>query len=338
VPAFYNEPLNDAVSAVNSASPVDELLSLLLEELAERVVRVAPTTLGDELDGFVARKSATGGLSERGIEWYEQSIKAWWPFRACLVRELRRSRVEDHLARRAASAPVAARNELQVLKACLRIAKSRGQQVDAAILDIPGIRNCPKPRRALSVHQLYELSSKMPKYVRRIVLLAGFVGARQRVWFVMTEDLVDLDAATLTIPPELNKNRRPQRVALTGIEVDLFAEQLHARPSRTRLIFPNQRAGQWNRHRFREQIWLPAVKASGLAGLTFHELRHSCASLMAAAGMDPAVAAQRLGHSDGGALFLRRYRHLYGSEARRQATLFEEMIKSELKPREEPGQ
>ncbi len=42
----------------------------------------------------------------------------------------------------------------------------------------------------------------------------------------------------------------------------------------------------------------------------FHLLRHTAGSLMALAGMDPVVAAERLGHSDGGALFLRTYRHL----------------------------
>jgi hypothetical protein len=35
--------------------------------------------------------------------------------------------------------------------------------------------------------------------------------------------------------------------------------------------------------------------------------------------MDPASAAERLGHSDGGALFLRTHRHLYEGEKRRQA-------------------
>lgn len=41
---------------------------------------------------------------------------------------------------------------------------------------------------------------------------------------------------------------------------------------------------------------------------------------MARAGMDPAAAAERLGHTGGGALFLRRYRHMYDDEKRLQAT------------------
>ena len=43
---------------------------------------------------------------------------------------------------------------------------------------------------------------------------------------------------------------------------------------------------------------------------------------MALAGMDPAIAADRLGHTDGGALFLRTYRHLYEHEKRPQVEKF----------------
>jgi hypothetical protein len=35
---------------------------------------------------------------------------------------------------------------------------------------------------------------------------------------------------------------------------------------------------------------------------------------MARAGMKPELIAQRVGHTDGGALIYRRYRHLYGRE------------------------
>ena len=51
---------------------------------------------------------------------------------------------------------------------------------------------------------------------------------------------------------------------------------------------------------------------------------------MAAAGMDPAVAAERAGHTDGGALFLRTYRHLYEAEKRTHALRLEAKILSDL--------
>ncbi len=51
---------------------------------------------------------------------------------------------------------------------------------------------------------------------------------------------------------------------------------------------------------------------------------------MALAGMDPAAAAERLEHSDGGALFHKTYRHLYEGEKRNQARRLEALVVAEL--------
>ena len=48
------------------------------------------------------------------------------------------------------------------------------------------------------------------------------------------------------------------------------------------------------------------------------------------AGMDPAVAAERLEHSDGGALFHKTYRHLYEGEKREQAKKLEALVLAAL--------
>ena len=61
-----------------------------------------------------------------------------------------------------------------------------------------------------------------------------------------------------------------------------------------------------------------AVRASSSAGydsLPFHMLRHTAISLMCRAGYRPEWVAERVGHADGGALILKRYRHLYPSES-----------------------
>jgi hypothetical protein len=54
-------------------------------------------------------------------------------------------------------------------------------------------------------------------------------------------------------------------------------------------------------------------------GFTFHLLRHTAASLMALAGMDPAAAAERLEHSDGGALFHKTYAQPWTTKGQRTA-------------------
>jgi hypothetical protein len=71
-------------------------------------------------------------------------------------------------------------------------------------------------------------------------------------------------------------------------------------------------------------------QASVFDGFTFHLLRHTACSLMALAGMDAAVASERAWHTDGGALFLRTYRHLYEEEKRSNALKLESLITSGL--------
>ncbi len=186
------------------------------------------------------------------------------------------------------------------------------------------------------------MASWFPEHVSRLVLLAGQIGARQAVWFELTDDLLDLKAGTMTIPAALAKNKREHRVYLTSTEITLFREQLLVRPTGTNLVFPNAVGKRWDRSRFGE-VWRKWVRAAAtherektgahqsvFDGFNFHLLRHTAGSLMALAGMDPAVACERLGHSDGGALFLRTYRHLYEGEKREQAAKLDALIRKSL--------
>ena len=253
--------------------------------------------------------------------------EGWLPFRAKAVPALRRPALEDFIFARAAERPRSAKNELEFLKRVLTEAKDRGQRVDPAVLAIRPITHRPRRGHALSVVELYELASWFPEHSQRLVLVTGQVGARQNVWFNLTDDLVDLKAGTLTVPAELAKNRKEHRVYLTAVEAQLLREQLMARAPGTRLVFPTPTGRQWERSGFRERVWVPALKLAAtsngrFAGFTFHMLRHTAGSLMASFGMDPASAAERLGHTDGGALFLRTYRHLYEGEKRAQADRF----------------
>ena len=225
----------------------------------------------------------------------------------------------------------------------LREARDRGQRVDETVLSIKSVKHSPRRGRALSAEQLYELASWFPEHVSRLVLVAGQVGARQAFWFGLTDDMLDLENGTMPIPAELAKNRREHRVYLTELEVSLLREQLMARAPGTRLVFPTAEGRQWDRSRFRDRVWLKSVGAAArhdrqesgressvFDGFNFHWLRHTAGSLMAAAGLDPAVASERMGHTDGGALFLKTYRHLYEGEKRIQAARLEAHVRTSL--------
>lgn len=310
-------------------------------------------TLTRAIDEHLERRKAVGGrrgkLRPRSVEFLERSAKLWRSneqLAGTRLASLRRRDVEDAIAARAAARPRSAQNELQLLKAVLRDARARGHRLDPLLLEIPAITHEPREGRALTVDELYELASWFPEKVKRLVLIAGQVGARQHLWFNLDDRMLDLDHAALNVPRELAKNRRAHRVQLTPVEVKLFREQLLARAPGTRLVFPTVTGKRWTRSGFRERAWVPAVEAaiadavehgrdpSAFEGFTFHLLRHTAGSLMALAGMDPPVAAERLGHTDGGALFLRTYRHLYDDERKRQVAKLGRLVERELKKAE----
>jgi integrase len=303
----------------------------------------APITLGEAIEGTLARLKATGNPSASWLALNELAAKAWEPLSAERLPLLQRAPIEDMTNERAAEHRKSAKVELEFLKRALREAKARGQRIDPAIFEIPAVKHKARQGRALTTSQLYEFASWFPEQVSRMILLAGMVGPRQRVWFNLIDEMLDLKAGTMTIPPWLAKSGREHTIYFNDLEARLIREQLLARAPDTRLVFPTIGGKQWTANRFRDRVWLDAVEAAvkndpdkrdGVAsvfeGFTFHMLRHTAGSLMALSGFDPAAAAERLEHNDGGALFLRTYRHLYEGEKRTNAKRLETLILEEL--------
>jgi integrase len=329
-------------------------LDLMLRRSMGDLYEPPSITLGDAIAEHLERKKAVGGrrgkLRPRTVEFNERSAKLWTSneqLAATRLPALPRRDIEDMIVARAKEHPRSAKNELEFLKAVLRGARARGHRLDPLLLEIPTIGHEARSGRAITVDELYELASWFPEHVKRLVLLAGQVGARQHFWFSLTTDMLDLDHRALEVPQALAKNRREHRIQLTPVEVKLFREQLLARAGSTRLVFPTITGKQWTRSGFRERAWVPALEAAELdalehdrdptpfQGFMFHLLRHTAGSLMALAGMEPPVAAERLGHTDGGALYLRTYRHLYEQERKREVAKLGRLVERELRKAEE---
>ncbi len=62
-------------------------------------------------------------------------------------------------------------------------------------------------------------------------------------------------------------------------------------------VFTSPDGKALRRHNFRRRVWLPTVKAASLDGLRFHDLCHSHAAMLIAAGEHPRLISARLGHS-----------------------------------------
>ena len=75
-------------------------------------------------------------------------------------------------------------------------------------------------------------------------------------------------------------------------------------------MFTADKGGVLRPSNFRVEVWLPAIRAAGLAPLRPHDLRHTAVALWIAAGANPKEVSVRAGHTSV-AFTLDRYGHLF---------------------------
>lgn len=78
----------------------------------------------------------------------------------------------------------------------------------------------------------------------------------------------------------------------------------------TALIFTSEKAAQVRVNNLRRRHWASAAERAGLAGLTFHDMRHTAVSFWVAAGASDLEVAKWAGHRSA-AFTKSRYAHLF---------------------------
>ena len=167
-----------------------------------------------------------------------------------------------------------------------------------------------KELRILTPDEVAELAARVDPRYRVMVFVGAFAGLRWGEAAALTANTVDLLHGALTVSrtisdvrgvvtlaePKTKMSRR--RVALPAVLVNELATHLAESPANEAgLLFPAPAGGLMDRDNFRHRVWGPAVKAAGLHGLRFHDLRHSHAAMLIAQGEHPKVIQSRLGHA-----------------------------------------
>jgi integrase len=188
----------------------------------------------------------------------------------------------------------------------------------------------PGEMRHVSIPQLIALAETVPGRYRALILVAGFGGLRWAELVGLRRRHVDLAGARLHVveqaaevkgriivgPPKTEAGRRV--VTLPVVAVEALAEHLdrYAMPGPDGLVFTSSAGTYMLRSNFSRWVWRPAVQRLGLDGLRFHDLRHTAATLAAAAGATTKELMERIGHTSSGVAL--RYQHVM---ADRQAAL-----------------
>jgi len=95
------------------------------------------------------------------------------------------------------------------------------------------------------------------------------------------------------------KDNEPRTFGVRPLWLDTIAEHIKANDiARDDLLFPTTAGTPISRNTFRTRVWLPAVKASGVAfPVRIHDLRHAHASWLLAGGSDLKSVMERMGHA-----------------------------------------
>jgi integrase len=334
------QPLPDGRSRWTTVGPRKKDAERLRDELNRRALLGAayvepPKTFKQARDEWLAayerrRRKASVDIAKTSLRHLEQ-------FDDRLVETIRASEFEQVIDTVADESPRMAQLTLRHGKMILRTADERGQTVDPAIFKLKPPAYEEREPVFLTWEQVEELASWMPDNLARIVPFAASSGLREGECLRLRDADIDLERGSVRVRKSKTQTGENRIVDVPPLAVRLLREQRLARPPGTDLVFPSPTGKLFDRNRLMGRYFRPAAVRARLgesdannhySGVVFHDLRHTFVSLMAKAGVHVSVIAAMLGHKDGGALLLRRYRHLFPDEQKAAAAAFQWLVMS----------
>lgn len=242
------------------------------------------------------------------INGYLDSLKdrRWFQNREYEMRAMRRSfgrvppelvsavLVRAHIRRRLAVgvARSTVDRELRAFRACLSWGMKNGWIDKAPYIETPG-GSPPRDRWLTRAEAGALVLGCRDHHIRLFVLVALHTGARTRAILDLTWDRVDLDRGVVLYPPAAVRSRK--RTAVVPLTETLAGELGQARAvaqSRWVIEYKGQSVGSI------KTGFRAAVRRSGIAHCTPHDLRRTCATWMVQDGIPLAKVARFLGDSE----------------------------------------
>lgn len=194
-------------------------------------------------------------------------------------------------------------------KACLSAVYSfLLQEYDIEHNPVKGISNLPENNartRFLSQTEISRLLSACAvspwERLHLLVLMAITTGARRSELLNLTWQDIDLKRKQAVLDATKNGERR---ILVLTNEV---SESLMMFRQKDGFLFPHPR-DPYSRFKNFDKHWLNAMERAGIKNFRFHDLRHTCASLLASQGVSLLAISDVLGHKS--ITMTKRYAHL----------------------------
>ncbi len=187
----------------------------------------------------------------------------------------------------------------------------------------------------LNAEQVRQLAEATPQHYRLLVYMAAYTGLRAGELAGLRRKDVDLLRGVVQVrqalkqldPPVFGgtKTGKARTVTLPkflrAMLADHLAGSIPGGVGADALIFTSPEGGIMRHGLFMRRVWYPTIKGdkrrklkpalpAELHALRFHDLRHTCASLLIAQGAHPKIIQERLGHASI-TTTMNRYGHLF---------------------------
>jgi excisionase family DNA binding protein len=168
----------------------------------------------------------------------------------------------------------------------------------------------------LSLEDEEALLKKCPKRLLPIVKVALNTGMRRGEILGLRWSQVDLAARTIRLSQ--TKSGRPRVIPINAFLLDILVKQ-YAKTGYSEFVFPNRAT----RKPFQDvkRAFNTAATNAGIEGLRFHDLRHTFASRLVAAGVDLITVKDLLGHHS--VKVTERYTHTNAEQKKRAVEMLQ---------------
>lgn len=215
-------------------------------------------------------------------------------------------------------------------------------------------RPAPKEMRPLSPDEVIKLlRAAHGKRFEALYILAVTTGMRQGELLALRWQDVDLEGAVLSVrrtltrdrgrvvigEPKTKKSRRS--IHLTPRAACALREHLERQLAEIEvlgdryedqgLLFTTDTGRPINPSNLRQRSFFPLLKRAGLPRIRFHDLRHTCATLLLTQGTHPKFVQELLGHATV-AITLDTYSHVIPSMRNQTARAMQDAISSTEEP------
>ena len=253
----------------------------------------------------------------RRSNYYEEQVKVLKRhFGERRLRDITRADLDLFTAARSRTAgPSTVRKNLTILGTMFKLAVRWDVLQASPAVDLNKPSEPHHKTRYLSREEWDRLHDAAPPWLRPIITMAVVTGMRLKEVVGLQWEDVDSVAGVVHISED-NKTGRPRGIPIGDTVREVLAERDKVRDLRTgkrlsRFVFTDTAGEARTSTRARDTICkatISAAKVAGLAGVSFHTLRHTAGSWAAQAGATEIEIAKLLGHAT--TATTRRYTHL----------------------------